>query len=253
MKLMKTCAASVLTLGLFYAGSASALVMFDQNVTPDVIFGTGNANGSFTVDTANGIELGLRAKLRYDAAGLPQNVFNSNGNGTYSFDSGVAPTQSFPTAIWNFEWTVNTNLGNTGLILGDLTYLLSLDTDPGAGTTFIAGDPINVLFADHAIGTNATGNGGGTVANTDLAYADLIANNNVAQNSWNPGLIPGFDPTAAGVYDIKLAAFSPGGDPVASTSIQVIVGGASVPAPASFLLLCTGLLVVGWRRKLDRK
>ena len=34
---------------MMITGSANALV-FDQNVTPDVIFGTGNANGFFTVN-----------------------------------------------------------------------------------------------------------------------------------------------------------------------------------------------------------
>ena len=45
-------------------------------VTPDIIYGSGNANGSFTGVTVEGdyltqepvdvLELGLRAKLRYD-------------------------------------------------------------------------------------------------------------------------------------------------------------------------------------------
>ena len=65
---------------------------FDQNVTPDVIFGSGNTNGSFTVDRQGSIELGLRAKLRFDSNNQPQNVFNSNGDGSYSFVAGPAPS-----------------------------------------------------------------------------------------------------------------------------------------------------------------
>ncbi|WP_146204948.1 hypothetical protein [Meridianimarinicoccus roseus] len=42
------------------------------NVIPDVIFGSGNANGSFNGETRNTIEVGLRCKQRYPAA----NVFN---------------------------------------------------------------------------------------------------------------------------------------------------------------------------------
>lgn len=81
-----------LALTFLVAAGASAL-SFNQNVTPDVIYGSGNANGSWTVDRSNGVELGLRGKLRHNAAGAPENTFNSNGNGTYSFAAGVAPTQ----------------------------------------------------------------------------------------------------------------------------------------------------------------
>ena len=42
------------------------------NVIPDVIFGSGNANGSLNGETRNTIEVGLRCKQRYPAA----NVFN---------------------------------------------------------------------------------------------------------------------------------------------------------------------------------
>jgi hypothetical protein len=43
----------------------AALVNGTGNVTPNVIFGTGNVNGSFTGATAGNVELALRAKLRY--------------------------------------------------------------------------------------------------------------------------------------------------------------------------------------------
>jgi len=92
------------------SSTASAALLYDQNVTPDVIFGSGNSNGSFTVDQNNNIELGLRGKLRYDATGLPQNIFNSNGDGTYSFNAGVAPTKSSPVGVWSFEWSINSDL-----------------------------------------------------------------------------------------------------------------------------------------------
>jgi hypothetical protein len=35
--------------------------------TLDVTFGSGNASGSFSGDNSNGVEAGLRAKLRYDS------------------------------------------------------------------------------------------------------------------------------------------------------------------------------------------
>ena len=61
---------------------------------------------------------------------------------------------------------------------------------------------MNQPFVDHTIGTNATGNVGGTVAPFEetAAYGALIANNNLAQNSWNMEFsndppFNGFDPT----------------------------------------------------------
>ncbi|MBL4892122.1 MAG: hypothetical protein JKX91_09925 [Rhizobiaceae bacterium] len=52
------------------------------NVTPDVIFGSGNANGSWTGVNTGGIEVALRGKLRYDTNGSPQNIFNYDGDHT---------------------------------------------------------------------------------------------------------------------------------------------------------------------------
>jgi hypothetical protein len=234
--------------------SATAAVMFDQLVTPDVIFGSGNTNGSFTVDRNNGVELGLRGKLRHNSAGAPKNTFNSNGDGTYSFEVGVAPTQSSPTAVWSFEWSINSNYdGSSGKNLNDLTYLLGYDSDPGAATAWTRFDPINTGFADHSIGNNITGNGGGTEA-TILAgnYATLIGANNVAQNSWKPHwFLNGFDPTVDGQYNFSLAAFD-GSTQLARTDMSIIVGaGASVvPVPAAIWLFSTALVgLVGFGRR----
>jgi len=232
--------------------ATSAHAAFDVGVTPDVIFGSGNANGGFTVAQADGVELGLRAKLRHNASGLPENAFNSNGDGTYSFDAGVAPFQSTSTAVWSFEWSINSNVDGSGGSLNAYTYALRIDSDATAGTNFLAFDPINasnpgandLVLWDHAIGTNNTGNGGGTSAGDATQYASLIGSNNVAQNSWKPHwFIPLFDPTVDGTYTFELEALD-GGVTIAMTSMDVIVGaGAAVPEPGS--LLIWGLLGIG--------
>lgn len=248
----------------------------DQDVTPDVIFGSGNLNGGFTVDEQDGVELGLRGKLRHNAAGNPENTFNSNNDVTYSFNKGVAPTQSSPTAEWSFEWSINSNVDGTGANLNQYTYSLQLDSDPSQGTNFGSFDPINGANPgltgnrvqwDHAIGNNSTGNGGGTsipnstgspkVENFDSAgYSTLIDDNNVAQNSWKPHwFIPGFDPDVDGTYDIVLTA-SDGGGVVASTSIQIIVGvgGAALPeGGATVLMLGTALLTMSGIRRFRKQ
>jgi hypothetical protein len=202
-------------------------IEYDQNVTTSVIFGDGNDNGSFTVDRSAGVELGLRAKLRFNALGQPENTFNSNGDGTYSFEAGVAPTKSAPTGVWSFEWSINTDFDdNLGLNIDDLTYKLGLDSDPSLATDFFIFDPINDGdYWDHGIGNNLTESGDGVVANDAADYANLIATNNVAQNSWQAHwFFPGYDPTVEGTYDLILYACDAQDNIVASTGIQVIAG-----------------------------
>ena len=162
---------AALFVALLVSSVSKADLAFDKHITPDVIFGSGNANGFWTVDQNNGVELGLRAKLRFNSSNMPENTFNSNGDGTYTFQAG-APSPGFggsssSTAVWNFEWSINTNYmdANPGFELDDLTYVLDIDFDPSAGTNYLSFDPINIPapdFADHAIGDNSTGNGGGT-------------------------------------------------------------------------------------------
>ena len=80
MKNLKTIAgAAAFVAATSLAGAAFADIEFDQDVTPDVIFGTGNDNGAFTTDRRNGVEIGLRGKLRFNGVGQPENTFNSNG------------------------------------------------------------------------------------------------------------------------------------------------------------------------------
>lgn len=211
---------------LSLSAPAWAAIAFDQNVTPDIIFGTGNGNGSFAVDTGSHVELGLRAKVQY------QGIYNSNGLGTYTFNAGTS---------WNIEWSVNSSVDGAGVNLDKRTYRLSMDTDPGAGQIWASLDPINgVANADHGIGINTTPNGAGDndLPRTPAQYATLIAGNNVAQNSWNYGVTPN------GTYDFVLSAWADSDTsktPIATTKITVNV----VPEPTTMIAGALLLLPFG--------
>ncbi len=224
-------------------------LQYDQDVTPDVIFGSGNANGFFTTDVQDMgsyvIELGLRGKLRYNSSGNPENTFPSNGDGTYIFKNDAAPGQPAHTPVWNFEWSVNVDQlsvgANPGTTLNDLTYQLELDFDP---TAAVAGPvpfdpiyPISTFFVpDNALGDNTFANGAGVETADYNTYMSWMTIYNVAQNSQNYAQYQLFgyeiDPTVPGVFDISLTAYA-GGVEVAKTTIQIITMETPVPVESA--------------------
>jgi len=108
------------------------------NITANVLFGSGNANGSWTGVNTGAVELALRGKLRYDNAGNPQNTFNYDGDRTYTFD----PANSAPqngNAIFNFEFAINTDVtdtdGTPDKAVGAYIYELTADSDPSVAVS----------------------------------------------------------------------------------------------------------------------
>ena len=207
-------------------------------VTSEIIMGDGIGNGGWTGVSNGLLELALRAKLRFNAAGEPEDTFNYDGDRTYSFSNQGNPENR---SVFNFEFSINTDVtdetDNPSQTLTDLTFALSIDRDPSAGTDFLTFDP---LLYGGSFGFNSTPNGDG-VNGSPTGF-------NVAQNSQNLGF--GYtgvaDPDGPGTYTFRLSAFD-GDTLLLATDIDVEV--APVPLPAGLPLLALGLGALGIARR----
>ena len=238
---------TVLLTGLFlflFAGGAGAAISYDANVTPGVIFGSGNGNGYFVVDTNDNIEVGIRAKLR------KQGIYNSDGAGTYSFDKGqyTYTEPHLPIAMWNYEFAVNVDRdGSSGKTFSSFDVYLSIDIDPSQGQNWVTFSPFDA-WTDNSLGDNTTTDA------TDITDGNYEAYS-VAQNSQNmswtfPAL---FDYDVDGTYDFKLYVTEKDHcEILAQTFMTVKIGdgGCPVPVPAAIWLLGSGLLgLIGMKRR----
>ena len=226
-----------------WLGSAhAALLNGTGNVTPGVIYGNGgNLNGAFTGETANNIEVGLRAHLRYPAS----NIFNYDGVSLYSFQNGANPANR---SVFNFDWSVNVDQsGASGKMLSDYDYVFSFDTDTSAGVAYTSFDPFNSGHFDHSLGTNATVGNTGVEFSSVAAMQAAMASYNVAQNSWNLGFGFAVDPRATGIYNFRFQVLDKGtANVLASSEIQVQV---PVPPTLPLVLAALGLMAFVSRRK----
>jgi len=251
---------------LWSAQNSRAAIQFSQQLTSNVIYGSGNADGGFTVDRNVGqsLELGLRAHQRLPTTSDNALGIKDQGNGEYGSFLAQGWGAGNNRASWNFDWSINTDyLGTSGVVVGALRYLIEIDYNPGVATTFLSFDPLVAVpgsaFPDHSFGNNLTPNNGSALEATSAAnYTTLKNSNNVAQNSWqlqffeSPVTAFQHNPFANGLYDVRLTAYN-GATQLAQTQIQVIVGLGAVPEPTAFLtwgglMICGGLLSLRAKR-----
>ncbi|MFZ3581251.1 VPLPA-CTERM sorting domain-containing protein, partial [Loktanella sp. DJP18] len=220
-------------------------------LTYNQINGDGIANGGFTGEVRNNIEIALRGKQRYPAA----NIFNYDGVDTYNFDTNALTTNPANRSVFNFDWAINVNVtGTPGAVLSSFDYLFEFDTDATAGVSYAGLDPFNTPgFYDHALGFNAT-TADEKVVPENNAYLMLLADSfNVAQQSQNLGFGYSADPDAPGSYNFRLSVFAKDTTNVLASS-EITINATDVPAvplPASLPLLLAGLggLAMYGRRK----
>ena len=192
------------------AAPASAAVTYNANLAaPGVYYGSGNSNGAFTINTVDGVELGLRGHVYQQNPGTPVgNVYSFNLGETISFDWSFNPGADGSQLNLNSvsNWMLITNVGTGANFLSPPDFFLwGNDTDPGAPGGY--------------------------------------------QNSWRLefgflGL--GYDKNANATYTVDWA-FSSAETGAINNRIVLVqgAGAGAVPEPASWAMLIAGFAVVG--------
>lgn len=191
---------------------------------PGIYFGSGNPNGNFNIDRENGLELALRAKNRSSSV-LP---LIDGSSGVYSVAAGpCGPTcgGAGTRAKWNYEFSIHTTDGS---VLSDYVFMLGVDHDPSASTSFFYVDPTNYWVSpkDGLVGVQDSQN---------VTFGDT------------PGGV--FNPSSAGLYDFILLAYSKStGGLLAQVDMTV-----QVPEPGSVALFGLGLASLAALRRRKSK
>jgi len=168
---------------LAFAGlnGASATTIDNTTLTAGWHNGTGTVDGHFTVDQENGVELGLRAAIRFVGPITP------SGNVYFAPVSTAGSTK----ALWNFEYSYD-----PGTNAGTSTYL-TISDNHGHTLSNLLLSPFDNTFA-------------GTAAQNS---------ENIGFAAFSDGGL--FNPTVAAIYSIDLITKDHNGNRLASVDIQV--------------------------------
>ena len=208
---------------LAFAGAAQAATTYDADLAdPGVYFGTGNANGHFTVETAGGYELGLRARTYPEAAVAPDhdNVY-------------VVPLGD----VVSFDWSFNPGAESTAALF----FSMSIENLATGGTASFS--PAGVL--DNATSPDAVGgfqnswrlsfgflNGGPIL---DIPFVIFI-----------PGLGDiDYDANVDSSYKITFGVNGAAAGPISNTIYVNQGAGAAVPEPATWAMMIMGFGAAG--------
>jgi hypothetical protein len=219
-KHLKHLIASLLIAPAFLALQASAGTTFDQNLpNPGWFDATGNPNGGFTIDSENGVTLGLRIKERQnpDVIDTPTDIYTVP----------IGPEPASPThAYWNYEFAIfDPNL---------LTDVQSLTITYVTGGETATVDPATYWTDDSGFGP-----GGET--------ATLVPGDTAAENSENPvfadfPLAAIYNENTPGIYEFELKDFSATGALLGDVTVYANV---VAPEPSTFGILGATLFGIG--------
>jgi hypothetical protein len=245
------------------AGTAKAdILSYDQTLaSPDTTAaasnnlswynGSGNSGvqGGWTVDTNNGIELGLRAQLREvnSVINTPTNdyVVPVGGCTTSPCDTGSGGSQP-SLALWNYEFSIDLDPNGAAnpspLNIEDIapyTFLTITDLTTSTSGTVNLLDCLGTCLAGDNSGFGTPGGLTGTNRiNESLATLAAFAAGYGAQNSENPGFgndpLLGFNPNSTDAYQIQLTVADSGG-----TLATDVIDINPVPEPSAIILLST--------------
>lgn len=197
---------------LTMTSAAQAAVTFNDNLSaPGVYYGTGNVNGSFTINNTPGFEMALRGKVFQGPSPTPV------GN-VYNFALGD---------LISFDWSFKPKAGDGGLPLDGLSTLLTIK-NLGTGGSF-SFNPF--LVPDNATNPNAPG---GFQNSWRLSFGFLNGAGGI-----------GYDPIANSTYDVswRLAGQR---SPANSIILNQGTGVSAVPEPATWAMMMMGFALIGF-------
>jgi hypothetical protein len=255
----------VFAIALGHTTTAWATVAHNAGLAgPGTYFGSGNANTNWTVNTQGGVELGLQTLIRYTGPVVAPTPTTSS---TYYVPLGIYSTKG---ALWDFAFSVNTNVGNANpsLMLSNITTTLTVH-DVANGTTGSV-DPLGE-FLDNAGYTGTSTYAYNCVSHTNSAQtidalsspydcstsaqsnqsidygfqnSDPLSFNaaGTADKLANDVSDPNFNANQNDTYVVTLSA-SDGSGSLGSVTETIIAGtGAPVPEPRDVAILGVGLL-----------